>query len=245
MHKTILAILAMTAAVPAEAGLRAVYDQAAEKRTITFEIDDEGNFRAGREGQYRIVTETEVYQVAEMDGQFYVARIEDLAGALKDTSPGLLRAAAKAATFLAGQEPTRWERRSKRTINGIPGREYVEVAHWINDSFDPFEDMDANRVVISDDPALAALGRAVLHYTADELYLKRHFISGITKDAVLRSLDDLAELGTVIASSEGDLELVEAGEAEIDPGRLRLPAEPMSREAIVALIRAKRNPFKL
>jgi hypothetical protein len=247
MRKVLIAMLATLPAIPAQAGTRAVYEERDERRTMTFEIDDEGNFRAGREDQYRLVHETEVFQVAEVDGIFYVARIEDLAAARKETTSGLLRAAAKTFTFLGGEGPQQWERRGRKTINGWEGREYKLLSsdRAFDEDYDPFEEMEATTVVVSDDPALEPLGDAMLHYTADEMYLKRHFISGRSANEVLESLDGLARLGTVIASEEGDIRLLSAEEADIDPERLALPAEPMTRAEIVALIREKRNPFKL
>jgi hypothetical protein len=68
-------------------------------------------------------------------------------------------------------------------------------------------------------------------------------VSGISADAAMRTLDEIADEGTVIASSEGDIRLRSVAEAEVTADRLALPAEPMRRAEIVALIRAKKNPF--
>ena len=43
--------------------------------------------------------------------------------------------------------------------------------------------------MVSRDPALEPLGDAMLRYTAEELYLKRHFVSGASYKSVLRDLD--------------------------------------------------------
>lgn len=243
--KTILLAASAMAAMPAQAGMHAVYEDRDERRNIAFEIADDRNFRAGTEEQYRLVIDTDVYQVGMIDGRTYVARIEDLAAALKETSSPFLRNAMKAFTFLAADEPKRWERRGKAKVNGFRGREYKEVDESSDGKFDPFEDMEAESVIVSDDPALAPLGDAILHFTADELYLKRHFLSGVTSDQVLDSLDGLAKLGTVISASDGAVRLVSAEQAAIDPARLTVPAPPMARTEIVQMIRAKRNPFKL
>lgn len=244
-----LLVLALAAgAAPAQAEMRAVYEERDAKRLIAFEIDDEGNFRAGRPDQYRLVLGDDAYQVAEVDGRTYVAHLTDLAGALKTTTSPLLRAAAKTFTFLGGDHYQQWARMGRRSVNGWRGREYrlQDSDHDFHpEDADPFEHDDETVVVVSRDPALEPLGDAMLRYTAEELYLKRHFVSGVSYKSVLRDLDGLARLGTVIASSEGDIRLVDAEQAEIDPERLALPAEPMTRDQIVALIRAKRNPFKL
>lgn len=242
MRGAIFLLLACVS-VPAEAGIRAVYDEAAAKRQIVFEIDEEGNFRAGDDRHYRLVRGDDAYQVAEVDGQVHVAHLTDLAAALKETASPLLRAAAKSFTFLGSREQE-WIRLGRKRVNGWRGREYRLQDTFPEDPDDPLAHDDDTTVVISEDPALEPLGDAVLRYTAEELYLKRHFVSGAAYDEVLRDLDGLAELGTVIASSEGGIRLVSVGEADVAPERLELPAKPMTREEIVALMRAKRNPFK-
>ena len=228
-------------AVPAQAGTRAVYEEREAKRTLVFEVSDDGPFRAGREDRYRLVRDEGVYEVATIDGRIYVADIDDLAAALKETSSPFLRAAAKTVTFLAERGPHDWVHMGTRRVNGRRGHEFRLAERGDTDWSD---ELDDTVLVISPDPALAPLGRAMLHYTADELYLKHHMLSGISKQNALRTLDEIADEGTVIASSEGDIRLVSVEEASIAPERLALPAQPLSRAEIVALIRAKRNPFK-
>ena len=237
----LLLVLLAGLAVPAQAGTRAVYEEREAKRTILFEVSDEGSFRAGREDRYRLVRDEGVYEVATVDGRTYVAQIDDLAAALKETSSPLLRALVKTATFLGEQGPPEWVHAGTRKVNGRAGREFRLAERGDTDWAD---ELDDTRLVISADPALAPLGRAMLHYTADELYLKHHMVSGISAQNAMRTLDEIADEGTVIASSEGDIRLVSVEEVEIAAERLSLPATPMARAEIVALIRAKRNPFK-
>jgi hypothetical protein len=238
----ILSVLLLAGlAVPAQAGTRAVYEEREAKRTILFEVSDEGPFRAGSENRYRLVRDEGVYEVATVGGRTYVATIEDLAAALRETSPPLLRAIAKTVTFLAEKGPHEWHYAGTRKVNGRTGREFRLAERGDADWAD---ELDDTRLVISPDPALAPLGRAMLHYTADELYLKHHLVSGISKQNALRTLDEIADEGTVIASSEGDIRLASVEAAVIEPERLELPAKPLDRAEIVVLIRAKQNPFK-
>ena len=227
--------------MPAQAGTRAVYEEREARRTLIFEISDDGPFRAGLEDRYRLVRDEGVYEVAKVDGHTYVADIDDLAAALKETSSPLLRAAANTVTFLAEKGPHEWVQMGTRKVNGRRGHQFRLAEPGDTDWSD---ELDDTVLVISPDPALAPLGRAMLHYTADELYLKHHMLSGISKQNALRTLDEIADEGTVIASSEGDIRLVSVDEAEIAPERLALPARPMEQAEIVALIKAKRNPFK-
>ena len=240
MKVGLLALLALAAA-PAEAGTRAVYEEREARRTIVFDVSDEGSFRAGTENRYRLALDGDVYEVAKVGGRVHVAHIEDLAAALKETTSPLLRAALKTATFLGKRGAHEWRVGGRKRVNGWKGREFRLVEPGDEDTID---ELDDTRLVISADPALAPLGRAMLHYTADELYLKHHLVSGASAAAAMRTLDEIADEGAVIASSEGDIRLVSVEDAEIAPERLKLPAQPMSRAEIVALIRAKQNPFK-
>jgi hypothetical protein len=238
---TLLLLLAAGAATPALAGTRAVYEERDARRTIHFEISDDGAFRAGSQTRYRLVREDGVYEVATVDGRPYVARMEDLAAALKETTSPVVRSLAKAATFLGERGPGDWVITGRRKVNGRRGTEFRLAERGDVDTLD---ELDDTRLVLSRDPDLAPLGRAMLHYTADELYLKMHLVSGISAEAALRTLDEIADEGTVIASSEGDIRLLSVEAADIGPERLSLPAQPISRAEIVALIRAKRNPFR-
>ena len=240
MRVFLLALIAGLAA-PAQAGTRAVYEERDARRTILFEVSDDGPFRAGSEERYRLVRDEGVYEVATVDGRTYVADIDDLAAALKETASPLLRTLAKTVTFLAEKGPPEWVYTGTRKVNDRHGREFRLAERGDTDWSD---ELDDTVLVISADPALAPLGRAMLHYTADELYLKHHMLSGISKQNALRTLDEIADEGTVIASSEGDIRLVSVDEAEIAPERLALPDKPMEQAEIVALIKAKRNPFK-
>lgn len=241
----LLAMAAMSA--PAAADIIAVYEQGPRKRPIQFEINENGDFRAGDERHYRLVHGDDAYQVARIRGETFVAHVADLSAALRATTSPLLRAAAKTATFLGSSSDQHWVRGPRRTINGWRGREYR--LEDVSLRFDPDEAFEQNHetttVVVSDDPRLEPVGDAVLRYTSEELYLKRSLVSGTSYDAVLRELDDLANLGAVIASSEDDIRLVKVEKAELDAPRLDLPGVPLTREEIIALIKAKENPFKL
>ncbi len=241
MKQAIFWVALAGAAVPAQAGTRAVYEERDAKRELVFEISEDGPFRAGTETRYRLVREDGVYEVAQQDGRVFVARIEDLAAARKETTAPLVRTLIKVATFVGEKGPGDWVATGRRKVNGRPGLEYRLAEPGDEDWSD---ELDDTRLVLSRDPELAPLGRAMLHYTADELYLKLHLVSGISADAAMRTLDDIADQGTVIASSEGDIRLVSVADADVAAERLALPSEPIGKAELVALIRAKKNPFR-
>jgi hypothetical protein len=241
-----LLFLALTAiAVPAHADVRAVYEERQEKRTLVFEIADNGNFRAGTPGarDYRLVIGGEAYQVAEVDGRIHVARLDDIHAALKASSSGFARNAMKAFTFL-GTPPQQIVRRGWKSVNGWKGREYrVEdpTQGLLEEDYLTFD--DAVSYVVSDDPRLSLVGKAIARFTADELAFKRHMLSGRATSMMLGTLAALSEKGAIISASEGGVQLIKAEEAPVSPDRLVLPAPVMERGELIAMIGAKRNPF--
>lgn len=61
---------------------------------------------------------------------------------------------------------------------------------------------------------------------------------------LLDTLNRLAAQGTLVESSEEGLQLARVDQAEPDPARLALPAPPLSLDALAALVKAGRNPFR-
>jgi hypothetical protein len=150
-------LLLAGAAVPARAGTRAVYEERDAGREIVFEVSEEGPFRAGSETRYRLVRDDGVYEAATVGGRTYVAGIEDLAAAMKETTSPFVRALVKAATFLGERGPGEWVISGRRTINGRRGVEFRLTEPGDEDLAD---ELDDTRFVLSRDPELAPLGHA-------------------------------------------------------------------------------------
>src|SRR6478609_5021141 len=84
-----LAMLLLLAAVPAEAGTRAVYEQAENKGSLTVEIADNGDVRVGPADQsmYILLIGDASYIVTIKDGKTTVARVTDVAAAFDKVMP--------------------------------------------------------------------------------------------------------------------------------------------------------------
>jgi hypothetical protein len=232
----------------AQAGIRAVYEQAADPERLVFEIADNGDFRAGAPGdrQYRLVLAGEAYQVAELDGKSVAARLVDIEEALRPNSNGLGRGVIRALSALAASTPQRIVHKGPIEINGWQGEVYnIRGAEWEFDRYGAVRDPEgAPYYVVSRDPALRQVGPALMAFTAGELAFGRHLLADNASRLLLDTLEQLAARGTVIESSENGLQLVQAEQVRVDPARLMLPSPPLSRAAVEALVKAGRSPFR-
>ncbi|MCC2956295.1 hypothetical protein LK542_11775 [Massilia sp. IC2-477] len=213
-----------------------------------FEIADNGDFRAGAPDgrQYRLVLAGESYQVAELGGRPVVARLADIEAALRananDAGSGIMRALSAIPAFT----PQRIVHKGPIEINGWSGEVYnIRGAEWEFDRYGSVRDPEgAPYYVVSRDPTLRQVGPALLAFTAGELAFGRHLLAENASRLLLDTLQQLAARGTLIESSENGLQLMQAEQAAIDPARLALPAPPLSREAVAALVRERRSPFR-
>lgn len=232
----------------AQAGTRAVYEQSGRPAKLVFDIDDNGDFRAGAPGdrQYRLVLGGESYQVAEADGQVLVARLADIEHALRTTSNGVGSRLMRSLTAVAASTPQRIAYAGKAGVNGWQGEVYrIDGAEWEFDRQGAWRDPDgAPYYIVSRDPSLRQVGPALTAFTAGELAFGRHLLAENAERVMLDTLHRLAALGTLIESSENGLQLVEVAATPIDRSRLALPGPPLSRAALLALVRDGRSPFR-
>jgi recombinational DNA repair ATPase RecF len=190
----------------------------------------EGPFaRAGREGQYRIVTETEVYQVAEMDGQFYVARIEEVAAALDQLIPPVFKG------VLSGARPAppkafRAVKKGTRSVAGHAGTVYAIYG------LDDAKPEAAQDFVVSDDPALKPVG-AVLEQFMNAAIVPAAPLLGSATAAIIASTRAIFALGTPLDAG-GRFRLTSLVTAAVPPDRQALPAQPPTVATLVSEMRA-------
>lgn len=232
----------------AQAGTRAVYEQLSRPERVVFEIADNGDFRAGEPGdrQYRLVLGGEAYQVAELNGHLLTARLSDIEEALRVSANGMGRSLMRSLTALAASTPQRIVHAGYTEINGWRGEVYrIDGAEWEFDRHGAWRDPDGPPYyVVSRDPALRPVGQALTTFTAGELAFGRHLLADNAARVLLDTLYRLDAYGTLIDSSENGLRLAQASSEPIDRARLALPSPPLSREALLALIQQKRNPFR-
>jgi hypothetical protein len=232
----------------AHAGTRAVYEQAADPGRLVFEIADNGDFRAGAPGslQYRLVLGGESYQVAEVDGKQQVARLADIEEVLRASAHTAGRSLMRGLSALVAATPQRIVRRELTEVNGWQGEVYqIEGAEWEFDRDGAWRDPEGPPYyIVSRDPALRQVGPALASFTKGELAFGRHLLADSASRVLLATLDQVAARGTLNESSQNGLLLVQAGPLEVDPSRLILPAPPLSRAALSALVKDGRNPFR-
>jgi hypothetical protein len=244
----LLILLSVFLSTLAQADTRAVYEQDADPGKLVFEIADNGDFRAGAPDgrQYRLVLGGEAYQVAELDGKLVVARLADIEDALRVNASGAGRGIIRSLSALAVSTPQRIVHKGPIEINGWQGEVYnIRGAEWEFDRYGAVRDPEgAPYYVLSRDPALRQIGPALKTFTAGDLAFGRHLLAENAVRVLLDTLEQLAARGTLIDSSENGLQLVQAEQLRIDPARLALPAPPLSRAALTALVREKRSPFR-
>lgn len=244
----LLILLCLLLSPLAQAATRAVYEQDADPGRLVFEIADNGDFRAGAPDgrQYRLVLAGEAYQVAQLDGRMLVARLQDIEAALHANANGAGRGIMRSLTALAASTPQRIVHKGPIEINGWHGDVYnVRGAEWEFDRYGPVRDPEgAPYYVLSRDPALRQLGPAMRSFTLGELAFGRHLLADSAARVLEGTMDYLAARGTLIESSENGLQLMQAEQVAIDPARLALPAPPLSRESLAALVREGRSPFR-
>jgi hypothetical protein len=250
MRSLLRCLSALTLALPifAQAGTIAVYERRTEPGRLVFEIAGNGDFRAGAPGarQYRLVLGGENYQVAELDGKPVAARLGDIEAVLRSQAQGAGPGIVRALSALAASTPQRLVRKGPVEVNGWQGELYIiRGAEWEVDRDGAWQDPNgAPYYVVSRDPALRQLGPALTAFTAGELAFGRHLLAGNASRLLLDTLNRLAAQGTLVESSEEGLQLARIEQAEPDPARLALPAPPLSLDALAALVKAGRSPFR-
>lgn len=232
----------------ARADTRAVYEQDIAPRRLVFEIADNGDFRAGAPDarQYRLVLGGQSYQVAELDGRPLVARLADIEDALRSMSGGAGRGILRALTGVAASTPQRMVHNGPIEINGWKGEVFnIRGAEWEFDRYGAIRDPEgAPYYVVSREPGLRQVGPAMTTFTLGELAFGRHLMADNAARVLVDTVERLAAQGTLIDSSENGLQLVLAEQVRIDPARLALPAPPLSRDAVMVLVKEGRSPFK-
>lgn len=244
----LLILLCVFLSASVHAGTRAVYEQLARPDTLVFEIADNGDFRAGPPDgrQYRLVLAGESYQVAELNGKPVVARLADIEAALRANANGLGRGLMQSLAGLVAALPQRLVHNGPIEINGWRGEVYnIRGAEWEFDRYGAVRDPEgAPYYVLSRDPALRQVGPALKAFTVGELAFGRHLLADSAVRVMLDTLDQLDARGTLIDSSENGLQLVKAEPLRVEPARLALPAAPLTRAAVAALVKEGRSPFQ-
>lgn len=231
---SIIAVL-LLAAGPAEAGMRALYEGAGEPKTMLVEVADNGDFRIGEPDapSYGLGLGGAFYLVAPApDGTPEVIRIEDMAAALDEVLPPAFKRLFGAASATAKPaRPPRLQRMGTRTVAGQPG----DV--WQVTAGDPPQ---TREMVFSRAPELAPVGVAITRFLEAGMLMAAPLFGPAAADMVTEMRAVFA-LGAPLDGG-GMFRLVKAEPADIDSGRLRLPAEPLAPALLVGRLKAGGTP---
>ena len=159
MLRSCLALaMLVTWANPALAGLRATYSDAEGSRKLVIEVADNGDARIGDKASedYGLLLGGHFYMVSRDDKGLAVARIEDVAAAIDRVMPPVFKDIfTAAATASAKPAKLRMEAKGERSLGGRTGRLFLIYG------LDEKEPAKPTEFVISDDPALKPVGRAM------------------------------------------------------------------------------------
>ena len=224
----------LAAAQPAFAGQKATYVDDGGK-TILIEVTDSGDARIAPStpDQYGVLRDGQFYLVSKEEGKWKVARIEDVAAALDQVLPPIFKtlfgAAAKAKPTAMHMEP-----KGTRTIAGYSGK--VFVVHTSDDKKgDP-----PSEVVLSEDPSLQPVGRAMGGFLTSTMLLMAPFLGDAAAD-MIRDTQTVLSHGAPL-DIRGKFRLTSVTAAEVPASAVELPARPQSVSEIVAALKASSVP---
>jgi hypothetical protein len=219
-----LTIASLLIVAPADAGTRAVYDRP-DKGTLTVEIADNGDVRVGPEDQtmYVLLIGNTSYVVSPKDGKPSVARLVDVAAAFDKVMPPMFGKLFGAAAEATKDIPARIETIGPETVNGRAGIAY---------RFKTGPDGEAQpAIVLSQDPALAPVGRAMGRFTEATMLLLAPLFGKAT-EAMVGDMRAILSLGTPLRGGDG-MTLKSVESADIPAARVTLPAKPLTVDEIV------------
>jgi len=229
MRRLVAVTLALvSAAAPADAGIKAIYDKP-DKSPLTIEIADNGDARVGPDDQsmYVLLLHDTAYVVATQDGKLMVARLADVAAAFDKVMPPIFGKLFSAAAEGAKGDSTKIEKIGPRTVNGREGIAYRLKGGDPNDK--------APEMVLSPDPALAPVGKAMGRFTEATMLLLAPLFGKETANMVGEMRAVLA-LGTPLQGADG-MTLRSVETADVPPARVTLPGKPQTVDEIVKSIK--------
>jgi len=224
-----LTMLSLLAAAPAYSGTKAVYEQAENKGSLTVEIADNGDVRVGPADQpmYILLIGDASYIVTTKDGKTTVARVADVAAAFDKVMPPIFGKIFGAAAKGTPKGPPPMEKIGPQTVNGRTGTAYKFKGG------NPKEESPV--LVLSDDPALQPVGRAMERFTeASVLLLAPLFGKGI--ESMIDDMRAVFAMGTPLRGGDG-MTLKSVETADVPASRVALPGKPQTVDEIVQAIK--------
>lgn len=227
-----LAVLAfLLAAAPAIAGQRATYLQPDGKQLV-IDVGDDGDARVGEPGQeeYGLLRRDGFYIVSHETGTWQVARIADIAAAIDQVVPPIFRDIFTAASPRKPPGAFRVEAKADREVAGRRGKVYL--VYGMNDA----KPDEAETFVMSDDPALKPIGRAMEQFMNGAMVPAAVFIGPAAADLITETRAIFA-LGTPLDAG-GRFTLTGIETVAVPAGATALPAKPQTVAELVAAMKA-------
>jgi len=233
MRRLPLLLSALLAASPAAAGTRVTYTGTSEPKELVVEIADGGGAARvsvpGRD-DYGLLIGDQFYLVKPRDGKLEVARIADVAAALDRVMPPIFKNLFGAMGEAIKATPLDAVRRGSKTVGGIAG----DI--WLVRGLDDSKPDAATEVVVSHDPALAPVGRALAAFFEGSMVMMRPLL-GRGAAVMVAQNRQLFALGTPIASADR-FTLAKVETADEPAARFVLPARPATVDQLVADMKA-------
>ncbi len=227
--RLLLALIALCLASPVLAGQRALY-LSPDGENLTIEVADNGNavIRPDKSQEYGLYRDGHFYLIGQEQGQWRVARIEDLAAAFDQVMPPIF---GKLFGSLSGNSKLRIERRSTRVVAGHPGDVYAVFG--MNEQ----KPMEANWFVLSKDPALAPVGKAMEQFLISTMVAMRPLLGELAAEMA-------SDIRLIFANGapldvEGKFKLDSLVQVDLPDANFALPAQPRSVDEIVAEMKAQ------
>jgi hypothetical protein len=229
------AMLALVAIEPASAGQIVTY-RGEDGRNLILEIGDNGDSRVAGMGQrpdeVALIVAGELYLVEMAAGAHRVVRLSDLAAVTEEALGPMFKGLfSKLGDDMAKAAGITIRKTGSARVGQYAGEAYSVVG------LDRGKPGKAVRWIASRDPALGSAGRAMQQFVESTLVLATPFLGPAVPGMVAENRQ-LFALGTPLDAG-GKFTLVSVVPADIDPARLKLPAEPMSRAALLAELKTQ------
>lgn len=229
MTRLLAPLCILLVASPAAAGTRATYAGTSEPKALVVEIADDGvAARVSVPGRddYGLMLGDQFYLVKPRDGKRQVARVADMAAALDRVMPPTFKNLFGAMGGAIKASPLDAVRGGSKAVAGVPG----EI--WLVKGLDDEKPDAATEVVVSHDPALAPVGRALAAFLESGMVMMRPLIGNGAAEMVQQNRQ-LFALGTPIASADR-FTLTKIETVDEPAARFVLPARPATVDALVA-----------
>jgi hypothetical protein len=228
--RLLLALSLIVLPVPALAGQRAVYVDP-NGRNLAIDISDDGNaiIRPEGEQQFGVSRDGHFYLVAQEEGSWKVARIEDVAAAFDQVLPPIFKSLF-ASNAAAQTSRLQIDAKGRRKVGQFEGDAYD--IHWSGEG----STAEPDHYVVSKDPELQPVGMVMEKFLSGTTLLMAPFLGEEAAEAV-KDIRAVFAYGTPIEIS-GKFRLASIEQADIPAAATVLPAEPQTVEQIVASLKA-------